>query len=671
MDALTHDLAHLLGRETVSDDPADQSAYAHDLWPRQLIATRAGAARPAGPRAVVWPTETEQLARLVTFARARGVRLAPYGAGSAVTGALALERDVVAVDLKRMRRIHALDLARGVMVADAGILGEHLEEQLQRRGATLGHFPSSIYCSTLGGWIATRGAGQCSGRYGKIEDMVLALEGVLGSGEAFACGPPREGEIDPRALLVGSEGLYGFLTRATMRVWPAPVARRFLSFTFRTLEQAWTAIRVIYQAGLRPAVARLYDPFDTYLFKTGGRAHVHRKESAGTRRPLQEFVLRRVLRHVSLLNRVNERFGEKLFGRSLLVLVFEGVAGEDLDAPAARARALALAQGGRDEGEAPARRWLARRHKVSYRQPPTFARGLWVDTMEVAAPWSRLGELFHAVHRALGESGFVMAHMSHAYPDGCSIYFTFAGGSPDDRDALACYGATWARALSAAHHAGGTISHHHGVGRSKRGAMRLELGAGVDVIDALARAADPGGVMMRGALVPPPGEGPTSDAVDSVPREAVMLDPVSRLATLAAGAPLADVHRTLAARGFTLPHAPAEGTVAAWLARGAPQPVLADPVDHVVAGYVAQLPSGAIARLLPAPRRAAGPDLFPLFACGGGRFGTLHAVTVRVRGGDETGPAWTSPVYYEPVPLDPAVRAWLDRVKLRCTPARG
>src|SRR6266545_1930802 len=169
MDALVQDLTQLLGCDLVSNDAADRSAYAHDLWPRQLIATRSQLSRPKGPRAVVWPTDREQLAQVLTFANRHGVRVVPFGAGSAVTGALALGGDVIAVDVKRMRSVQSVDLAQGIAVVDVGILGQHLEDQLERRGTTLGHFPSSIYCSTLGGWIATRSAGQCSGRYGKIE----------------------------------------------------------------------------------------------------------------------------------------------------------------------------------------------------------------------------------------------------------------------------------------------------------------------------------------------------------------------------------------------------------------------------------------------------------------------------------------------------------------------
>ncbi len=496
-DALTRDLVSLLGADAVSHDDADRSAYAHDLWPRQLLATRGGFPRPEGPRAVVWPRDDAQLAALVTMARTHGVSLLPFGAGSGVVGATSAGRDTVSVDMKRMAPVRALDRDAGTLTVDTGALGEHLERWLQRRGATLGHFPSSIYCSTVGGWVATRGAGQCSGRYGKIEDMVLGVEGVLGTGEAFHAGAPRSGAVDARALLVGSEGTFGFLTRATLRVWPRPTAFRGVAYTFHSLREAWDAMRGLYQSGLRPAVTRLYDPFDTYVFLQGhdkpaqprpARAAVPKLPST-----LAESVLRWALDRPKPLNALLDLATEHVYTRSLLIVGFEITPHDDEDALVAAARAVCAEAGGRDEGDGPARRWLSRRHAVSYRQPPTYAQGLWVDTMEVAAPWSRLDALHTAVREALGHGGFVMAHFSHAYPDGCSIYFTFAGASPTDAAALETYDATWRRALAAAHAAGGTVAHHHGVGALEARRDGPGVGRRGDAAGGPARGGRPGG----------------------------------------------------------------------------------------------------------------------------------------------------------------------------------
>ncbi len=659
VDGLIGDLSKIVGATGVSDRAPERSAYAHDLWPKQLIARRAGQ-RPSGPSAVVWPESAEQVSAVLRYAKRNSVRVAPFGAGSGVCGMTVAGTGTIVMDTKRMRRVQALDLAKGQAVIDAGMLGQHLEDALLAKGATLGHYPSSIACSTLGGWIVTRGAGQCSGRYGKIEDMVLALEGVLPDGEPFTVGRPRAGEPDARALFVGSEGLFGVVTRAQMRVWPAPVERRFLAFTFATLVQAWDAVRAIYQAGLRPAVSRIYDPFDTYVFRTGQRrSEGEDAREPAARHPVEEWLLRRALPASKAINALNFAFGERLFGRSLLVLVFERSEGEPVDDAVAQTRRTCLACGGADEGEAPAKRWLARRHSVSYRQPGTYAKGLWVDTMEVAAPWARFQALYEGVREALAEGGFVMAHMSHAYPDGCSIYFTFVGASADDEQALERYTRTWSRALEAAHYAGGTIAHHHGIGRSKRRAMRLEHGAGVSIIERLARAADVGGVMAGGPLLPEADEGPNEPAL-GVPSRDIAIDATSRLVTARAGCAMSALREALDGQGLELRGAPTSATVREWLATTAAADVLDDPLDHRVAGYLARTLDGRYAHLPAAPRRAAGPELWTLFASQPEAWGTLESVTFSVHAKDKR-PAFTAPFEASDWATSDNVRAWIDR----------
>jgi len=660
-DALTRDLVRLLGPEAVSTDDADRSAYAHDLWPRQLLATRGGFARPEGPQAIVWPTSTAQLSDLVALAQTHGLGLLPFGAGSGVVGATSAGRDTLSVDLKRLPRVRTLDRAAGTLRVDVGALGQHLESWLQRQGVTLGHFPSSIYCSTVGGWVATRGAGQCSGRYGKIEDMVVGVEGVLGTGEVFRAGVPREGEVDARALLVGSEGTFGFLTEATLRVWPRPTSFQGVAYTFHSLREAWTAMRGLYQSGLRPAVTRLYDPFDTYVFLQGhdkvapvrpARAPVPKTPST-----LAESVLRWALDRPKPLNALLDLATEHVYTRSLLIVGFEITAADDPEALIAAARRVCTEAGGRDEGDGPARRWLSRRHAVSYRQPPTYAQGLWVDTMEVAASWSCLDALHTAVREALGHGGFVMAHFSHAYSDGCSIYFTFAGASPTDAAALDTYDATWRRALAAAHAAGGTVAHHHGVGRSKRGAMGLEWGAGVAVLEALRRGADPHDVLLRGALVPDAGE---AVGTRDTPPTAPVADALSRTVTAPIDTDCTALEATARAAGMRFdPHgAP---TLRHWLRATRDLSTRQDdPADHHVAGWQGRLPSGAPMGWLPCPRRSAGPDVLPLLVHDP-RFGALDTVTLRLYGTTESAPAYVAPVTAPPTGHSPSVDAWIDR----------
>lgn len=500
LDALRRDLAGCLDAGSASTEPADRTAYARDMWPRQQIATRMGEARPSPPAVIVWPTSIDEVRRIVRFAATRKIPLVPYGAGSGVCGGILADPSAIVLDLKRMRAVRSIDGSRLVCDAQAGILGENFEDELASRGFTLGHFPSSIYCSTLGGWIATRSAGQCSGRYGKIEDMVLGLTCVDGHGEVRSA---EEGSGDAALLplIIGSEGTLAVITDARLRIAPQPEARRFASYRFRTIEEGLDVIRRMYQSRLRPAVARLYDPFDSLISKRSGSSKTpERKKPRSTR---SSAWLAQALRAPHLLNRLVESL-PKGIGKARLILMWED-ADEIADAELAAAHAIAIAGGGEDTGEGPARHWLEHRHRVSYRQSPLYAAGAFVDTMEVASTWSRLLPMYEAVRAALTPHVFVMAHFSHAYPDGASIYFTFAAATRNDREALTIYDEAWRDALRAVVDAGGTFSHHHGVGRSKASAMRSEQGAGVEVLRELKRVLDPAGILNPGALLPDGG----------------------------------------------------------------------------------------------------------------------------------------------------------------------
>lgn len=618
---------------TKSTSAPDKIAYARDLWPRHHIGVRDGDIAPHRPGLVVWPQTPDEVATIAKVCSSEGLSLVPFGAGSGVCGGILPDDRTVVLDLKRMRTTRKVDRERGTIEVEAGEIGVRLEEDLAARGLTLGHFPSSILCSTVGGWVAARSAGQCSGKYGKIEDMVAALECVTATGEVVRL-ERRLGGPDLTPIVIGSEGVLAIVTAAELRVHPAPEARTFASFSFPTLEAGYEAMRVIFQDGLRPAVARLYDPFDSWMAKRGA---VRRGRSAGrdakpARPGAGARALRYVLRVPSVLNHLIDAVGDKTFGGATLVLVFEGGAAEGAE-DRERARAIAERLGARDLGEEPARHWFAHRYSVSYRQAPVFMAGAFSDTMEVAAPWSRLDALYQGVRGALGRHVFVMAHLSHAYPDGCSIYFTFAGSGATRAASEQRYDEAWRAALDAAVAAGGTLSHHHGVGRSKAPRLGAELGAGVDVVRAIRRALDPSGILNPGNLLPA-GQ-PAPREVGPVPGSPVC-DPTSMLVHAAGTATLADIEQAAQLEGWTLglgPDAPPLGSVTLdeWIAagaRGAPS-AWSDPVDHLVAGFSARLPTGRSLEVRPSPRRAVGPDLFALFLGMGRRAGTLHSAHLR------------------------------------------
>jgi alkyldihydroxyacetonephosphate synthase len=642
----------------------DRVMVARDLWPRHHLEVRAGGVGGEKPALVLWPRSTDEVARVVRTCAREGLPIVPYGAGSGVCGGILPNERSVVLDLKRLNRWRALDPERPTLDVEPGVLGMRLEEELQAKGFTVGHFPSSILCSTVGGWVAGRGAGQCSGRYGKIEDMVASLELVDGRGEVVKLERRVIGP-DLIPLVTGSEGVFGVITSAELRLHPVPAARAFGSYSFPTVEAGWSAMRELYQAGLRPAVSRLYDPFDSFVARQKKPGHTRPSASESRVRDpgAGSFVLRTLLKHPRALNGLVDALGDRVLKGSTLVLVFEGPAGEP-EGDLVRADAIARRLGARPLGEGPARHWLERRYAVSYRQAPVFMSGSFSDTLEVAATWSRLGGLYEGVRRALGDTVFVMAHLSHAYPDGCSIYFTFAGSAETPEAMIALYDRTWRAALDAALESGGTLSHHHGVGRSKSPRLGPELGLGVDLVRALSGVFDPHGIMNPGNLMP--RDLPTLRDVPPPPPEP-LIDRTSQLVRVAGDATLASVEQALAAERLSLcvrsaTFSPATTTVASWIAQGmpgAPDP-WDDPVDHVVAGYTAKLRSGARLEVRPGPRRAVGPDLFALFHGTGDAAGVIESAWLRAR---PLARARTLPSRIERnPPLGAAERGLVDRV---------
>jgi alkyldihydroxyacetonephosphate synthase len=256
--------------------------------------------------------------------------------------------------------------------------------------------------------------------------------------------------------------------------------------------------------------------------------------------------------------------------------------------------------------------------------------GAFSDTFEVAAPWSRLKDVHVAVREALGEHALVLSHLSHAYPDGSSIYFTFIGAARE-REELGRYDAAWRAGLLAARRAGATLSHHHGIGRSKASALALELGSGVSVLSALRRAWDPEKVLNPGVL-----DADASDADVASAPDVSAVDAESLLASFSGDTTLAAARDALEAYGLGLPVDSEPGvaqTLDEWIGSGMPgtPDPLHDPVDHVVAGFEARLRNGQRIGVRPGPRRAMGPDFGALFVGTQGGFGAVERVTLRVR----------------------------------------
>lgn len=513
MPARTEELIAELSRSfpgRVSTTPPDRLAYARDLWPRGLIEVTGGQPAAHPPDAVVWPTSTEEVATIVRAAAAAGTPIVPFGAGSGVCGGARPIRGGLVVDLKRMSALLEVDAAAGTATIEAGLLGEPLEHELNRRGVTLGHFPSSIMCSTFGGWLAARSAGQFSTRYGKIEDMVRGLTFVDGRGQIHSV---TAGDApDLAQWIVGSEGTLGIITRGTVTVRPLPEARHYRGWAFPRVAAGCEAIRRLLQRNLRPACVRLYDELDSFLHRSERDPAADESPEALTQylsllaregksaaASWKRFAVGALLSRPDLINRVAGTLLPYAQPGCLLVVGFEG---DRLlcDAEAKAAHEELLRAGGRDLGEEPGLRWLRHRYTVSFRMQKVFDAGAFVDTMEVATSWDKLLELYRAVRQALAKLAFVMAHFSHAYSDGCSIYFTFAARGADAAQAAQRYDEIWRAGLSAVQAVGGTISHHHGIGLSKAPFMPAEHGAAMVLYRGLKEVFDPDGIMNPGKM---------------------------------------------------------------------------------------------------------------------------------------------------------------------------
>ena len=455
-------LRSIVGGDNVSDREIDRISYSRDSWPIALRWFLEGKT-VALPDFIVWPETTRQVSRIVALANQEKVPVVPFGEGSGVLGGAAPTRGGIVLDTKRMSGVLDIDDSNLTATAQTGINGMNLERALNREGYTLGHSPQSLYCSTLGGWLACKAAGQYSTKYGKIDDMVVSLEAVLPQGEIIRSKPAPKPSTGPRveALLLGSEGTLGIITEATLKIWPIPKKRAHSSYAFPSLGSGLEAIRLILRRGLYPAVVRLYDEAES-------ARHFHGIREAK--------------------------------GRCMLILLMEG-AEELVELEEKASREICTGKGGAPCGEEPVHHWLDTRFNV--KEISEFApRDVVFDTIEVSVGWDRAQALYDSMTSAMRSvEGVILAsaHASHFYPQGACLYFTF-GGVPVKQEPNEFYTSVWDAAMEACIGAGGSISHHHGIGLMRSKWLQAELGTRLDLLKRIKEALDPNGIMNPGKM---------------------------------------------------------------------------------------------------------------------------------------------------------------------------
>ncbi len=435
--------------------PEERASHGRDWWPLSIRDVYQGHV-PHWPGVVVRPRSTDEVSKILRLASEQGVAVTAQGGRSGVEGGAVAPTGGVALDLTGLNRVITLDTTSGTVRVEAGLFGPELESYVGAHGWTVGHYPQSFDLATVGGWIACRGAGQYSNRYGKIEDIVRALTVVLANGDVIQLGgrAPRQAVgPDLLQLFVGSEGALGIITEATLVVHPKPTHEQRAAFGFDSFEEGLDACRRIMQRHARPAVLRLYD-----------HAESERSFEAG----------------LCVLIVLDEG-DPSLVDATMTIVLEECFQATSLD-------------------EALVERWMSHRNDVSA-LASLWEHGVVVDTIEVAGSWAALAPMRRHVIGALEsleDMLVVSAHQSHAYSDGACLYFTFAGRPTGDPTAF--YRRTWDEATAVVLASGGALSHHHGVGRNRARFVPAALASAYPLLVALKAQLDPLNILNPGVL---------------------------------------------------------------------------------------------------------------------------------------------------------------------------
>jgi alkyldihydroxyacetonephosphate synthase len=490
-------LRGIAGEAGLRTDDLERAFHARGKSYHDLLYLRAGKLDVA-PDAVVYPRSADEVLEIVKLCAEHDIALVPYGGGSSVVGGVnAIARSpggaVLTLDTTLLARVLEIDRISMTARIEAGIYGPALEEALQAHGVTLGHYPQSFEYSTLGGWIAARSAGQQSNRYGKAEEWLVSARLATPRGfwtteatPATAAGP------NLNQIVAGSEGTLGVICEATVKLHEIPAHKDYRGYLFPSFGAGIEAARRINHAEIPVAMVRLSDAAETHFFQAF---------SSSATRGLKARLERALLDATG-------------FTPDTACLMLVGHEGEEDTVTWARRQSEEICKrlGALGLGTGPGERWYHGRFGSPYSRDPLLDRGVGIDTLETSTRWSNIATLHEKVVSAIQVAmqdnmpvpdarGIVMAHVSHSYIDGASLYFTFVFPRQLDREIT-----QWLAIKRAASEAiarnGGTISHHHGVGTDHVPWLAEEKGEiGMSLLAATKREMDPKGVLNPGKLL--------------------------------------------------------------------------------------------------------------------------------------------------------------------------
>jgi alkyldihydroxyacetonephosphate synthase len=467
-DMVLSELIDIVGREDVNTEIPDKFVYAVDhYWIPEMWVDRGE--QPLLPDFIIHPKTPEEVSRILQLANVYRLPVIPWGGGSSSQGGALPIYGGIILDTKKMNQIIEIDEASMTVTAQAGINGQHLEWAVNEKGMTVGHYPASQRASTLGGWLAPRGSGTLSTKYGKAEDIVMSLQVVMPTGEIIRTLPTPNHATGPGLLqlFVGSEGTFGVITEATMRADPLPEERRFRSFLFSSLEDGLEAGRRIMTSRLHPMVIRLYD-------------------------------------EVSTVKQVKRVLNITVQG-SYMVVGFDGFK-EFVELEEAKVKEICEQVGGQDLGSDAGWKWW--NHRYDFYFPPRLkSLPRMYGTIDTVATFKDIKKIYDAKKEIIESkykqwNAYYLAHFSHWYPWGVMVYDQFVVDNPPDdpREALILHNQIWADAARTSIAHGGVLNEHHGIGIKLGWLMKEQYGPAWKTMQAIKDAIDPNGIMNPGKL---------------------------------------------------------------------------------------------------------------------------------------------------------------------------
>jgi len=454
-----------------------------------LLNQRAGRCESA-PDAVIYPETEEQIAEVLKLCSKDGVAVVPFGGGTSVVGGVNPVRGkfnaLISLDLRRLGSLGAVDKQSMTATFGPGLTGPKSEAALNGHGLTLGHFPQSYEYATVGGWVATRSAGQASAGYGRIDKLVKGMRCVTPIGVAdMRTLPGTAAGPDLRQVFTGSEGVFGVITSVDLQVAAKPKSSRYEAWFFDSFDEGADALRELEQEGVIPTVARLSDEQETEVSLT-----------------------------MSDKGRVKDKVGSlylKARGYrpgALAIFGWDGQSTKGVQEARAAAIEVLDRHGCSCVGQSAGDSWLHGRYGGPFLRDVLMNRKFMVETLETATQWSNVGELYRAVKRSVtglstSQTGdpIIMCHISHVYKTGASLYFTFIAPQIDGAE-IDQWRSIKAAVSDALIDNGGTITHHHAVGADHSLPFKEEVGdIGVEVLKAIKDRLDPAGVLNPGKLV--------------------------------------------------------------------------------------------------------------------------------------------------------------------------